>query len=190
MNNKFVNITETLETHILQSAEEFWQMLSALPKEIELSYWLSHHDDGVIWGYYEDGWKLSEKKLNSPAFSPITLQQCRLFGPQAELFLWRSSSGIKSRLLVETPGKDFEFIEKRHILWGTEAEPQEGNFTLMREGQQGMLHLLPVPNAVPPVALKIRAYIDYDQDNRAFFRWQRLTGIETNIQAKDYRYEE
>jgi len=187
MEKTIANITETLQDHTIQTTEELWLLLNSLPKDISFTFLLSHHDDGVIWGRFEDSWKLSEKKLNSPAFSPITLQQCRLFGPQAEFFLWRSGAGFKSRLLVEGTGKPYEVIEKQHILWGTESEPANGNFTLMREGQQGMLHLLPVPKAVPAVALKIRAYIDYDQDYRAYFRWHRLTGVETNIQPKDYR---
>lgn len=183
-------ITETLQDHTLQTSEEVWRLFDNLQSKLKFTYLLSHHDDGIIWGYFGESWKLSEKKVNSPVFNPVTLQQCRLFGPQAEFFLWRSGSGFKSRLLVEYPGEDFEIIDKRHILWGTEAEPQNDNFTLMREGQQGMLHLLPIPNPKLHVALNIRAYIDYDHDNHAFFRWHRLTGIETNIQPKDYRFEE
>ena len=183
-------ITETLQDHTLQTSEAVWRLFNKLQSELKFTYLLSHHDDGIIWGHFEESWKLSEKKVNSPAFNPITLQQCRLFGPQAEFFLWRSGSGFRSRKLVEGNGEDYEYIEKRHILWGTEAEPYEANFTLMIEGQQGMLHLLPIPNAKPPVALRIRAYIEYKQDYRAYFRWHRLTGIETNIQPKDYRFEE
>ena len=39
-------------------------------------------------------------------------------------------------------------------------------------------------------ALSYRSYIDYDQDNRAYFRWHRLMGILTDVKAIDYRKEE
>ena len=87
-------ITETLQDHTLQTSEEVWRLFNKLQSELKFTYLLSHHDDGIIWGHFEESWKLSEKKVNSPAFNPITLQQCRLFGPQAEFFLLRSGSGF------------------------------------------------------------------------------------------------
>lgn len=190
MDRNFVNIKETLQEHQLNNTDELWDLLNSLPIELTFKYLLSHHDDGVIWGINTGGWKLSEEKVNSPKFSSVTLQQCRLFGPSAEFFLWKSGDGYKSRLLVEGSGDRFEFLEKRHMLWGTEAEPYDTVFSLLREGQQGMLHLLPIKDVKLGAALSYRSYIDYDQDNRAYFRWHRLTGIETDVQAINYRKEE
>jgi len=190
MDRNFVNIEETLQERQIHSAEELWDLLNNLSKELALTYLLSHHDDGIIWGVNANGWILSEGKVNSPQFNPVTLQQCRLFGPTAEFFMWRSGGNFKSRLLVEGSGDRFEFLEKRHMLWGTEAEPYGTDFSLLREGQQGMLHLLPIKDMKLGAALSYRSYIDYDQDNRAYFRWHRLMGILTDVKAIDYRKEE
>lgn len=169
--------------------EKFWESVNAITKAHNLRYFLSHHDDGVIWGVHKDGWQLSEDMNTSPRFNLVTLQQCRFFGEQAELFIWRTQDGFKSRLLVEGEGKEFECFDVDQVLWGDQAEPYNEHFRLMREGEQGMEHLLPLSKVSQRAGLVIRAYLDYDDQSKAFIRWHRLTGLKTGIKPIDYRNE-
>ena len=68
-----------------------------------LSTLLAHADDGVIWGRVDKG-VLQTSHSAFPQVSPplraLTLQQARLFGPDAELLVWRDGEGNwQARLL-------------------------------------------------------------------------------------------
>lgn len=173
----------------LSSNEAFWVSVNQYTEQYKLKYFLSHQDDGVIWGVFENDWKLSAGRDPSPSFHLAALQNCRIFGPSAELFIWKNDRGIKSRLLVEGKGDSYEYSDRMQILFGDTVDESVGSFSLLREGGQGMLHFLPIPDANPRVGLVIRTYIDYDHQGVAYYRYHRLVGIEQNIQPKDYRYE-
>lgn len=182
-------ITTKDHTIDYSNSEKFWASITNITLELGIQFLLSHHDDGVIWGVYEKDWLLSENLNTSPQFNLVTLMQCRFFGPQAELFIWRTSSGYASRLLVEGQGKELAFQDSLQILWGDQVSTVSNNFTLMIEGEQGLKHLLPLKNVKPRTAIKVRSYIDHDQNNTAYYCWHRLYDLASGIEAIDYRSE-
>ena len=146
---------------------------------------LAHADDGVIWGRIENG----QLKLAGNFFPEVTvelrlltLQQARLFNPQGELFIWRGANNNEwcGRFLCDADGNKEDLIDECHHLWGTASEPpgSKDGFTLMRDGQQGLLH-------APPISLKrderaglqVRHYIDYDEQGQAYIALSRLVDV-------------
>lgn len=161
------------------------QWLQEKAKEYGLVYLLAHADDGVIWGRIENG----QLKLAGNFFPEVkvelrtlTLQQARLFSPQGELLIWRGANNNEwcGRFLCDADGNKEDLINECHHLWGTASEPpgSKDGFTLMRDGQQGLLH-------APPISLKrderaglqVRHYIDYDEQGQAYIALSRLVNV-------------
>lgn len=152
-------------------------------------YLLAHDDDGVIWGWFDDRGKLrlpgdlfAKEDYVSTPLRPLTLQQARLFGPAGELMVWRVEGGWRGRVLTDTVGHDEDRIQETHWLWGTSTHPpgpQDG-FTLMRDGQQGLEHAvpLPLPDKGRRAGLKVCHYFDYDDHGQAYIALSRLVDIE------------
>ncbi|MGC8794096.1 MAG: type III-D CRISPR-associated protein Csx19 [Bryobacteraceae bacterium] len=70
----------------------------------DLRWALAHSDDGVTWGRYErdrSRWLLSSQA--APRLSPSVrrdwLQQLRLFGPSAEVLMWRDGDALRGRVM-------------------------------------------------------------------------------------------
>lgn len=160
-------------------------------EEHGLVYLLAHADDGVIWGRVENG----KLKLAGSSFAEVnvalravTLQQARLFSGVGELLIWRGEANEwHGRFVMDVPasseGKDYyeECIEETHWLWGTASVPpgpQDG-FTLMREGQQGLLHAPPIElKRDERVGLWVRHYLVYDDQGQAYIALSRLVKLE------------
>jgi len=149
----------------------------------QLVYLLAHADDGVIWGRFENGKLVTSHDVApniSPRLRPETLQQCRLFGPQAEILLWRDAAGWHGRLAQEKLGD--KHLDELHILWGTDAVYKEHNFTLLTEGQRGLRHVVPIPveQAVldgRALKLRVRHILGQDQDGCVQIQASRLVGF-------------
>lgn len=126
---------------------------------------LAHADDGVIWGRFEAGWQWSGDSFNqvSPLLRLITLQQLRLFGNQAELFLWQTHQGLTGRLLAEGSGEPYEYYDEARLLWGARQAEKNG-FVLMNEGKQGLRHTPPLEIAQTG-QLQTRHYLAYNNDD-------------------------
>jgi CRISPR-associated protein (TIGR03984 family) len=152
---------------------------------------LAHADDGVIWGRVENGkLALSREVFEdvSPQLRSTTLQELRLFGKQAELMVWRTGEREWRARLIDDRGKDitgWSFLEE-HLQWGTRREDTKGGFTLVREGQQGMRHAVPL--AVPrevfepegerhPLRLCVRHYLAQDEDGALYVCQGRLVDL-------------
>lgn len=152
-------------------------------REYKLDYLLAHADDGVIWGRFaKDRLHTSHDVAPdvSPPLRPETLQQCRLFGPEAELLLWKDATGWHGRLAQEEPGDDF--LDEAHLLWGTKAAPQEGGFTLLTEGLQGLRHAVPKDVRQPvldrrSLRLLVRHTLAQDVDGCVHIQASRLMGF-------------
>ncbi|MFB0546783.1 MAG: CRISPR-associated protein Csx19, partial [Anaerolineae bacterium] len=89
--------------------------LLAQAEEFGLTTLLAHADDGLIWGQVREG-KLHLSSDHFPAVSPPlrtnTLQEGRLFGPSAELHLWRDEGGHwQSRLVQDDLGQPVEAFD-------------------------------------------------------------------------------
>ena len=162
------------------SREKLFQSLASQATILSLKYLLSFHEDGVVWGHFDpEGktWLFSEKLFEvSPSFRLETLLECRFFGESAELHLWRSEAGINSTLLKEGKGEPYACFDRQMLLWGDHAEAAQDGFSLLTEGRQGLRHTPPLDTARPRLALQVREYIDYE-NNQAYVRWSRLTGL-------------
>lgn len=155
--------------------------LAELARKYALRWLLAHADDGVIWGELRaDGLHLSSDVFPdiSPPLRTVTLQQVRLFGPQAEILLWKDGSGWRARL-IRDEGEERDCVDEAHMLWGTEIEERRDGFTRLREGREGLRHAPPLPDSArPPVYLRVRHYIAYNLDGQAYIAYSRLMGID------------
>lgn len=174
----------------------FW--LEQQAKEKGLLWLLAYADDGVIWGKMA-GERLvtsCEAARNHPAAAKVcpplraeTLQEARLFGDQAELLLWRDASALWQVRLIRQAREDeaptFSLaIDEPYLLWGTFGEPVDLGFTLLTEGSQGFLQVVPRPIAHPqelpnyPFRLKVRHYLCEDGQGFVRIATSRLVGWE------------
>jgi CRISPR-associated protein (TIGR03984 family) len=153
---------------------------------------LAHADDGVIWGELQnDGTLLlSSDIFNDPAEYPsvavplraITLQQARIFGPAGEILIWRINEGFAGRTIEDGKITLEALPVEKHLLWHqgnpVKVDPQSG-FALLQEGQQGQRHAPPViPDGKRRPALKVRHYVDYDDEGQAYIALSRLVALE------------
>lgn len=156
--------------------------LVGLAEDYALHWLLAHADDGVIWGEFRaDGLHLSGDAF--PAVSPplraATLQQARLFGPQAEILLWKDDGAWHGRLTRDDADEVEDAFDETHLLWGTDVETRQDGFALLREGKEGLRHAPPLPDdAQLPVRLRVRHYVAYDSDGQACIAYSRLVGID------------
>ena len=111
---------------------------------------LAHAIDGVIWGQFQEDKLMTADQagfsdVDLPALRLNTLQQCWIFGPAGEIFLWSYGGKWRSRHLStewEQPYlNSHDYIQEEQLLWGTHAKQKEG-FTLLRDGSQGLKHAI------------------------------------------------
>jgi CRISPR-associated protein (TIGR03984 family) len=146
-------------------------------------YLLAHADDGVIWGKVENG-KLVLSSKAYPEISPKlrvdTLRELRLFGKEAEWFLWRVEAGWRARLITDGSGPEVDVFTESYILWGTDAvgKAQEP-FTLVTEADTGIRHAPPLPfKGRHSLRLVMRHYLGFDEHNAAYIKLSRLVDLE------------
>lgn len=163
------------------------ELLESLKKQAskhDLSCLLSYHNDGVVWGRFDgQEWKLSSGRFKadiSPAFRAMTLLQCRAFGDDAELFIWAASGQLKASILREGSGDEMPYFDQTQLLWGTHlvGKPKDG-FSLLREGRQGMQHIVPLAVTILKQRLRllVRNYMDYEA-HQAYVKWSRLVKLD------------
>ena len=135
---------------------------------LNLRYALAHCDDGVVWGRrLGDGqWAWSSGVVDaSPPIRLSTLQQLRLFGVDAEVFLWRDGATLRGRVIVEGDGTQAECLSESYLLWGKAQDDSisesENGFLPLHEGGQGFCHAPPTEIARAG-ALTIRHYVGFD----------------------------
>jgi CRISPR-associated protein (TIGR03984 family) len=149
------------------------EWLTAQASAHGLTTLLAHADDGIIWGRVDGGGLHTSHDVFGDAVSPplraVTLQQARLFGPQAELLLWRDDGGWQARLAEETP--DGEHYDEHQMLWGNQRVDGQDGFTLVSEGRQGLHHAPPVnvdaaefSSDHRPLRLQVRHYLRTDPE--------------------------
>ncbi len=161
--------------------KELKQWLIARARAYELRWLLAHADDGVIWGEIrDDGIHLSGDAFSaiSPPLRVVTLQQARLFGPDAELLLWKGEAGWLARVIQDGIGENGEYYDESHLLWGDQAEEHKDSFLRVRQGNEGLHQALPLlPNAQLPACLQVRHYLAYDPDGQAYVAYSRLVAL-------------
>jgi CRISPR-associated protein (TIGR03984 family) len=153
-----------------------------------LQYLLAHAEDGVIWGRFNENYQpiaaesvFCQKKFNIdlPKLRLLTLQQCRIFGENGEILLWKSQKKWQARLIKDN--RSIEHIHEEQILWGTQIEKgkngeegEQNGFTLLSDGSQGLKHAVPLTGfnnfiqdkkkLYRPVRLVINHYIKYNEE--------------------------
>ncbi len=146
---------------------------------------LAHAHDGVIWGVFNSGaFTLSSDEGAFPEISPLlrnnTLCELRLFGKEAEWFVWRTENGWNARTITDNAGESGDTFVEKFILWGTEsdAEPKAG-FHPVRESDLGIQHTPPVPfKNRHQTKIVVRHYLDYDPAGAAYIKLSRLVDLE------------
>lgn len=167
--------------------------------ELGAEYFWGYAENGALWGrFVEKEPKLAgdaeppkQLKLVGDAFTEFqialsakTLQQARMFGAKAELFLWREGNAWRARVIQDLPG-DQDVIPRKYWLWGTPhmkdgtIEASDG-FTLFVEGAQGMRHAPPRDDfkANQRACVKVKHYVDYDEEGQAYVALSRLVSVE------------
>jgi len=176
----------TKETIVADAMLKAWLLQQA--SDYKLRYLLAHADDGVIWGYFSEDKLVIAREVFAqfPELRLSTLQQCRIFGINAEVLLWRTEKGWQSRVINDSPSEpqDPDTIIENQVLWGTQGEVKDG-FTQLSDGQQELYHAVPLldiqfddPKTLKrPVRLKVKHYIEYDDDGLARIGLSRLVDL-------------
>ncbi|WP_204103143.1 MULTISPECIES: CRISPR-associated protein Csx19 [Spirulina sp. CCY15215] len=180
-------ICEHLSNPSFTSDRDLRNWIEEQAKQYHLDYILAHADDGVIWGHFRQGQLVTSDSVlsQSPSLRDLTLQQCRIFGQNGEILLWKVNGNWKARA-IRNP--DVEKLEERQILWGTHGQKKisEG-FTVLRDSSQGLKHAVPFTDInletneklTRPVRLIVNHYIGYDSDGVARIFLSRLVNLTT-----------
>ena len=170
-----------------------WLESQAPSVSTQTPYLLAHAEDGVIWGRFDQGKLIIANEVftesNFPRLRLCTLQQCRIFGREGEVLLWKYGEKWKWRP-IGNPEEDK--ISERQILWGTHGE-KRGNFTLLWDGSQGLKHAVPLSIITGSdgqldkrVRLLVYHYINYNnEDGLARIYRSRLVDLTTKEEEND-----
>jgi CRISPR-associated protein (TIGR03984 family) len=157
-------------------------------------YLLAYAQDGVIWGQFlQDGLVLAGDEFSSiqVVLAPRNLIQLRAFGERAELLMWQDYTCNQhaenfetrrewhARILRDGKGDEVESFDENYLLWGWKGEKgKQGNhFTLLVEGEQGLMHAPPVIGlgAKERAVLVVRHYLGQnEEEDQAFIALSRL----------------
>ncbi len=151
-------------------------------KAYDLKWLLVHADDGIVWGELRDDEIHMSSKLFGPKLRLKTLQMARLFGATGELFLWKNDyCSWKARLVIDNQGQEIEYFDEAMLLLGTGWKNSNDGFFLWEHGSEGLRHAPPVDKN-ENLKLKVRHYINYDEDGQAYIKFSRLVFIRTDIE--------
>lgn len=182
MNQQRTPITSQSLAINSDDALQEWIKAQAI-SEHQLNYLLAYADDGVIWGRFENSElktadSVDGKKGNLPTLRLDTLQQCRIFGTEGEVFLWRVGEAWKTRRISKSWEKSYldsdDYVIENQLLWGSTFDEQKEGFTFLKDGSQGLRHAVPIMEGIEldsennlknPVRLIVHHYIDYDPDD-------------------------
>lgn len=137
-------------------------------QENQLEWLLAHTFGGIVWGKFENGrWLLSgDFAPTLPQLSPDNIMELRLFSRVAELYLWRAENGLTGRLIIDDPNAPLDTEDEQQILWGTDWEVVNNTFSRMTDGEQRLLHMVPIAisrecfaDAYRPLRLHVRHYV-------------------------------
>lgn len=178
MKRNIFNTTTTCEKVDLAGfADDLPDWLTQQMSNKTLTYLLAHAEGGVIWGRLDKGRLITSHDV-APQYSPQLrvelLQTARIFGPAGELFIWRDEMGEwTDRLITENAlnisSEWTQAFDEQHIVWGTQADPKAHGFTLLREGSQGLVHVVPlevtrqIDDQHRPLCLVVRHYVKAEE---------------------------
>lgn len=120
----------------------------------EFRWVLAYCHDGVTWGRYDDGdggrWVLGSSVApdKSPVPTRKNVLELRVFGPSAEVLLWREGARLRGRLVEDLPEDvsipDFlQPLTEKLLLRGRTAQSLDSGFSLIEDGT-GARQVVPV----------------------------------------------
>ncbi len=136
---------------------------------------LVHQYSGVIWGTKVfDKWEVSSGLIdNSPTLDLDRVLHLRVFGQTSEIYVWRTAVGLQGRKVSDSEVGTTDCFDEQQVLWGTEFVRQTDGFTVVREGDRGMQHAVPLvlsksvfetdsDKKTHPLRLRVRHYVQQD----------------------------
>lgn len=181
------------------SLYDWLQAKAKQDRQDKLQFLLAHAEDGVIWGIFDKDGNLSTAnpsqdlfpnseelfpKYKLPILRSQTLQQCRIFGNNSEVMLWKVGQNWKARSIEDGHLSNRDYIPEKQILWGTQKEDEKSEFTLVSDGSQGLKHAVPLTGITfkgkdsRPLRLQVRHYINYDESGVARIYLSRLVDFD------------
>lgn len=186
---------DPIDPMFADDAQAQWLLTQA--EKHGLTTLLAHADDGLIWGVVREGQlKLSGQVFptQSPRLSGQTLQQLRLFGEHAEVFVWRDGASWRGRVLIDAAGNEPRYFDEVQIQVGDHVEESGDGFTLVAEGQEGLEHAVPfAAGQIPfgpdglryhPLRMTVRHYLDREEDGTLVVAHSRLVRLAVEAQKK------
>lgn len=168
-------------------------------------YLLAHTERGVVWGLATGTAQQATRLITSDevfgpkagvaTLDPTLLWELRLFGPNAQVHLWRGDLGWAACRIDDGAGASPDIIVERQVLWGDKVIDRRGAFTLLEDGSEGKRHGIPlsIPDAAftprkagsqeiapRPARLVVRHYLEYDSYGNARIARSRLAGLEVS----------
>ena len=200
---KIDSITEYITTERVDHTEKKTLRDWLQSKMTDTSYLLAHADDGVIWGHLVDKQLVIARDVAEeladddqkrrllavcPSLDWSTLWEARVFDENEMYHLWQSGEDwICTHYTNDTNKKNDaqaifnDVIDEEQLTWGTPNRRYElEGFTVMRDGQQGLVHVVPLKvKDNHRLWLRVRHYVKED-DNTGFnhITASRLLGLE------------
>lgn len=138
----------------------------------DCDYLLAHAEDGVVWGRLDGGQIIIAGEVPPARLDAAILWQCRMFGPDAEVLLWRSEGVWHARKITDVHDTQRLALDETQMLWGTKGTPStKQHFTVLEDGAEGLRHAVPIPIAADcfdnkanprPARLLVRHYLEED----------------------------
>lgn len=200
MNPKvYQQLTQISEETLTEASLKDWLTQHAITEDYQLPYLLAHAEDGIIWGCFDvenldlETSNRAFPECKFPCLRLSSLQQCRIFGEAGEVLLWNDNGVWRSRLILQSnvseliAREQIGLIPESQLLWGTQGK-QNGNFTLLSDGSQGLKHAVPITveesyfrkdkkELYRPVRLEVHHYFCYDSDGVARIFLSRLVSL-------------
>lgn len=177
--------------------------LESQAETYKFEWLLAHSEDGVNWGKFEENKLIISHDIAShlafvPELKPETLQQLRLFGKDAELFIWRNHEGLTGRLLRDNAvDAAIKTRNEKHLLWGAQTDDELNQGFIVTSEADGLRQVVPWstqetrpgPREEPThrLHLMVRHYIDFDEDGQAMVVASRLVELNSQDRRKEAR---
>ena len=120
-----------------------------------------------VWiGEWNNGSARFPKEAKNP-LDPKFLLNFKVFNDKKELFIWRNARRqFQGRIRIDDEGDNWNVVEVKHVVWGTNYEPEGDNWTRIFE-ERGTDIIIPyqISSLNPRMRVKLltRYYIDYNE---------------------------
>ena len=146
------------------------------------AYFYVNYNNEAIFGRYENSKLVFKEKRN---FDFQLLHMFRIFDSEKELLIFRNNVSFAVRFRQDGEGESNEVIDTQNIIYGTQSNPLENNFTYLSENR-GIEIVLPVKISLTDksserVKFQIRYYLGSNnlfQTEYIDFRFVKFLGVQ------------